>query len=383
MRGEQYLLLPGPTPIPDRVVRAMARPLINHRGPEFKALFLEIVDEVKKVYQTSGNLLIYPSSGTGGLEAAISNFVSPGDKVLVVSIGVFGDRLAEISKAFGAKVEKMDFTWGTSADPQKIKERLDQDVNHEIKAILVTHNETSTGAYNNIKAISAARGNHPALMIVDAVSSLVALEVRMDEWGIDVIVSGSQKAFMVPPGLSFMAFNDRALEVYRRNTNAHYYWDIKTGLSYMEKGETPFTPPISLFFGLHESIKMLKEEGFDNVIARHNNYKNIVRSAVQAMGLKVLAADDCASPVVTSVIAPEGIEANKIRSYMLDKFNVVLSGGQKSLNNIVFRIGHLGYVRELDLLSALGALEITLQKFNYPLELGKGLQKAQEYIARI
>lgn len=380
MIGEQYLLLPGPTPIPGRVTNAMSKPIINHRGPEFKKLFTEVVEGVKKVYHTAGHLLTYPSSGTGAIEAAVANFISPGDKVIVVSIGVFGDRLAEVANAFGAQVEKMDFPWGTAADPQKIRERLAQDVKGEIKAVLVTHNETSTGAFNDIKAIREAMGNHNAIIIVDAVSSLSALELKKDEWNLDVVISGSQKAFMIPPGISFMAFNDRALEAYKRNKNHRFYFDVKTGLEYMSKGETPFTPPITLFFGLHESLKLIHEEGIDNVIKRHTNYRNLVRNAIKEMGLKLLAEDKCASSVVTSVFAPEGIDPIKLRKYLLDEFNVVVSGGQKSLNNMIFRIGHLGYVRELDLLAALAALEITLQQFNYPVELGAGVRKAQEYL---
>lgn len=381
--GEPYLLLPGPTPVPERVARAMNRPMINHRGLEFKGILEDVVAGIKKVYRTQANLLIYPASGTGGLEAAVVNFISPGDKVLALSIGVFGDRFAAIARQFGADVETMSFAWGTGADPQQVKERLLEDKNREIKAILITHNETSTGAFNDLKAIREAMGDHPALLIVDAVSGLAAIDLRMDEWQLDVVVSGSQKAFMIPPGLSFLAFSEKARQVYTNNKNCKYYWDLAEGLKYMEKGQTPFTPPISLYYGLQEALHMMLEEGLDNVIARHKGYRDMVRASIQAIGLNLLAEDRYASSAVTSVVAPEKIGANPIRKYMQEEFNIILAGGQQNLDNVVFRVGHLGYVRELDLLSVLAALEITLVKFDYPLTLGTGLQVAQQAIYKL
>lgn len=380
MIGEQYLLLPGPTPVPERVVRAMSRPLVNHRGPEFKEVILEVTAGVKKVYRTKHHVLIYPASGTGGLEAAIVNFVSPGDKVLAVSIGVFGDRFAEIAGQFGARVDKIDFPWGSSVDPQCVRDVLSRDVNKEYKAILVTHNETSTGVFNDIKAISQARGDHPALLVVDAVSGLAAVDLRMDEWNLDVVVSGSQKAFMIPPGLSFMAFNEKALEIHRSCNNSRYYWDLDLGMKYLEKGQNPFTPPISLYFGLAEALTMLFEEGLDQVLERHCKYRNMVRAAVRSMGLELLADDSCASAAVTSVIAPGRSGANQVRKIMLDEFNIALAGGQLDLDDVIFRLGHLGYVRELDLLSVLAALEIALLKNGFSLEMGQGIKTAQEYL---
>jgi len=380
MKGDQYLLLPGPTPIPERVIRAMSKPMVNHRGSEFKQLLTEVTEGVKRVYRTNQHLLIYPASGTGALEAAVVNFLSPGDKVLAVSIGVFGDRFAKIAAEFGAQVEKMDFAWGEAADPQRIKERLDQDVNREIKAILVTHNETSTGVFNDMQAISAARGDHPALLMVDAISGLAVLDLKMDEWNLDVVVSGSQKAFMIPPGLCFMAFSERALQRHKEAKMPRFYWDISSGLKYLEKGQNPYTPAVSLYYGLSEALQMMQEEGLDNIIERHRGYRDMVRTSVRAMGLKLLARDENASHALTAVVAPEEIGANKIRKYMLDQFNIVLAGGQQSLDNVIFRIGHLGYVRELDLLAALAALEITLQKLGWDVQLGAGVSKAQEFL---
>lgn len=381
MRGDQYLLLPGPTPIPERVVRAMSKPMVNHRGPEFKQLLLEVTEGIKKVYRTKQHVLIYPASGTGALEAAVVNFISPGDRVLAISIGVFGDRFAKIAAEFGARVEKVDFPWGQAADPAVIRGIIAADQDREIKAVLLTHNETSTGVYNDIKAIREALGDHPALVMVDAVSGLAVVDLQMDEWKLDVVVSGSQKAFMIPPGLSFMAFSDRALQVHQQCNNTRFYWDVSAGLKYLEKGQNPYTPAISLYYGLHESLQMMMEEGLDQILERHSNYRNMVRAAVRAMGLGLLADDANASAALTSVVAPESLGANKIRKYMQDEFNIVLAGGQQKLDNVIFRIGHLGYVRELDLLAVLAALEIALVKLGHPLELGAGVHAAQQYIA--
>jgi len=360
----------------------MDRPMINHRGPEFRTIIEEVTAGVKKVYRTKENLLIYPGSGTGGLEAAVVNFISPGDKVLAISIGVFGDRFAEIATRFGARVEKMDFAWGSGADPEKVKARIKQDKNGEIKAVLITHNETSTGAFNDIKTIRQAMGEHPALFMVDAVSGLAALDLRMDEWGLDVVVSGSQKAFMIPPGLSFLAFNQKALQVQQGNTNSRYYWDVGIGLKYQEQGQTAFTPPISLYYGLQEALKMVMEEGLENILIRHANYRDMVRASVSEMGLELFTEDRFASSAVTSIRAPKEIGANRIRKYMLEEFNIILAGGQQSLDDVIFRLGHLGYVRELDIISVLAALELTLLKFKFELKLGAGTKKAQEILLK-
>lgn len=380
MTGEQFLLLPGPTPIPSRVLQAMNRPMVNHRGPAFQAIMQEVTAGVKSIYKTNHNLLIYPSSGSGAMEAAIVNFLSPGDKVLAVSIGVFGERFANIARQFGAVVEEIKVEWGKPADPQMVKDKLNADINKEIKAVLITHNETSTGVFNDIKLFAEARGDHPALFIVDAVSSLAALELDMDEWGLDVVVSGAQKAFMIPPGLSFMAFNDKALRAHKTAKMPKFYWDVTAGLQYLEKGQTPFTPAISLFYGLQESLRMMLEEGLDNIVKRHLVYRDIVRFAIKEIGLELLAPDSHASVAVTSVIAPEGIRASEIRTAMLKDFNIALAGGQKSLADTVFRIGHLGYMRPLDLIAILAALEMTLTRLGFDIKLGSGVKKAQEVL---
>lgn len=378
MEEKQYLMLPGPTPVPPRLLRAMAKPMINHRGPEFKALYEEVIEGLKEVFRTKNDVFIYTAAGTGAMEAAVANFVSPGDKVLVVSIGVFGNRFASIAGRFGAQVEKLDFTWGTAADPDALAERIRADEKKEIKAVFVTHNETSTGVTNDLKALRAALGDHPALFIVDSVSGLGAMELETDLWNLDVVVAGSQKSFMIPPGLSFIAVGPRAWEARAKCRNACFYWDVEAARKSAEKGQTPFTPAIPQIAALAEALKMMRAEGLENIFARHRRLREMTRRGIKAMGLKPLAADDVASAAVTAVLAPEGLEANAIRRVLLKEFNVVVAGGQQSLDNKIFRIGHLGHVGDLEIIAVLAALEMALNRCGFKVELGKGVKAAQE-----
>ncbi len=377
---KQYLLLPGPTPVPSQVLRGLAKPMINHRGPEFKKLLIEVSEGLKEVFSTENEVLVFPSAGTGGMEAAVVNFVSPGEKVLVVSIGNFGDRFAEICRRFGAVVEKMDFPWGTAADPAVLDDRIKKDTGKEIKAVFVTHNETSTGVTNDLPQLRAALGDHPALFIVDSVSGLGAMPLETDAWNLDVVVAGSQKSFMLPPGLSFVSVSKKAWERAAECTNPRYYWDLKAAKEFALKGQTPYTPALPQLTGLVESLKMMKEEGKENVIARHRRLRDMVRSGVRSLGLPLLAEDDVASTAVTAVLAPDGIAADTIRSTMREKFNVVVAGGQNQLKNKIFRIGHLGYVQELDILAALAALEMSLALCGYQVNIGQGVRAAQEVV---
>ena len=378
MEEKQYLMLPGPTPVPPRVLRALAKPMINHRGPEFKTLLSEITAGLKEVFRTENDIIIYPSAGTGGMEAAVANFISPGEKVLVVSIGNFGDRFAEIARRFGARVEKMDFAWGTAADPAALEERLKEDKNKEIKAVFVTHNETSTGVTNDLKALRKAAGEHPALFIVDSVSGLGAMELETDGWNLDVVVAGSQKSFMIPPGLSFIAVSRRAWEAAEKCTNARYYWDIREARKYAEKGQTPYTPALPQLTALAESLRMIKEEGLPRIIARHRRLRDMVRAGVRALGLELLVKDEIASNAVTAVCAPAGIEADAIRRLLRERYGVIVAGGQNKLKNKIFRIGHLGYVCETDILATLAALEMALIGCGFKANLGQGVRAAQE-----
>lgn len=377
---QQYLMLPGPTPVPASVLRALATPMVNHRGPEFKALLEEVTEGVKGVYKTRNQVVIFPAAGTGAMEAAVVNFISPGDRVLAVSIGVFGDRFASIAERFGARVERLSFPWGQAADAEAVRERLQNDRRHEIRAILVTHNETSTGVVNDIRAIRAAAADHPALFMVDAVSGLGAMDLQTDAWQLDVVVSGSQKAFMLPPGLAFVAVSARAMEASRACTSPRYYWDLQSALNYLGKGQTPYTPALSLYYGLRESLRLIDAEGIDGVIARHARYRSMVRAGVKAMGLQLLASDEVASAALTAVVAPPGLGANRIRKALRDRFDVVVAGGQQALDDVIFRIGHLGYVRDLDLLAVLAALEMVLAGLGQEVKLGAGVTAAQRVL---
>ncbi|ABZ83709.1 soluble hydrogenase, small (42 kd) subunit, putative [Heliomicrobium modesticaldum Ice1] len=380
MFEKEYLMLPGPTPVPPRLLRALSEPLINHRGPSFKRLIDEVTEGIRYAYQTKNDVLILPSSGTGGMEAAIVNFLSPGDKVLALSIGAFGDRFATIAQTYGCIVDKVDFEWGTAVDLNVVKAKLAADVNKEYKAILVTHNETSTGVCNDLKGLSEIRGDHPALILVDSVSGLGVMEVKTDEWGLDVIVTAAQKGFMIPPGVAFVSVSPRAWAAYEKSTAPKFYWDLGSAKKFLEKGQTPVTPAIPQLTGLREALQLFREKGREAVFAKQRYLRDITRAGVKALGLKLLADDAVASAAVTAVWAPEGIEAKAINKRMREAHNVVLAGGQKKLENKIFRIGHLGYGQHLDVLATVAALEMTLKELGYPVELGAGVKAAQEVI---
>jgi aspartate aminotransferase-like enzyme len=380
MKEKQLLMLPGPTPVPQEVLQALARPMINHRGPEFKSMLIEAAEGLKEVFCTGQDVLILTGAGTGAMEAAVSNFVSPGDRVLVVSIGAFGDRFAQIAQRFGAQVEKLEFAWGTAADPAALADRIRADVHQEIRAVFVTHNETSTGVTNDIPALRAAVGDHPALFIVDAVSSLGAMPLETDNWNLDVVVAGSQKSFMIPPGLSFACVSSRAWDVAAKCTNARFYWDLGKAREMAAKGQTPFTPAIPQVAALVESLRMIRAEGLPDIFARHRKLREMTRQAVRALGLELLAADAVASTAVTSVLPPAGMEANVLRKMLLERFNVVVAGGQGKLDNKIFRIGHLGYIQGLDIIAVIAALEMTLNICGRKVELGSGVSAAQQVV---
>lgn len=378
MLKKPCLMIPGPTNVPERVLQAMHRPLINHRGPEYEAMFQQISLDIRKIFQTKQPVLIYPSAGTGMMEAAIVNILSPGDKVLALSIGVFGNRLAEIAEKFGAKVEKLEFTWGHQAEPALVAQKLAEDKNHEIKAVLMTHNETSTGVTNDVQALAAACSGHPALRVVDAVSSLGAVDLKMDEWHLDVVFTGAQKALMLPPGLGFLALSEKAWQAQAASTLPKYYWDAALLKKSLAKWQNPYTPPVSLLYGLVESLTMIEEEGLSNVFSRHQLIGKAVRAAVEGLGLGLFADKSGASDTVTSVVVPEGLPAKKIQQHMRDVYGIVLAGGQKQLENKIFRIGHLGYIAPTDILLTIGALELTLTALGKEGLHGKGVKAAQE-----
>ncbi len=373
------LFIPGPTPLTPEVQKALSSPMINHRGPEYEALQKEVLENLRKVFKTSNRVVIFPSAGTGGMEAAIVNFLSPGDKVICASIGVFGDRFASIAKTYGADLIKLDFPLGKAIDPEELKACLD--AHPDAKALLMTHNETSTGVTNDLWAIKEVIGDRDILWIVDAISSLVAIDLPTDELGVDVVVGGSQKAFMIPPGLSFISVSEKALENSERAKMPRFYFDVRSMLKSMERNQTPYTPALPQLFALREALRQILEEGLENVQRRHRMVAETIRRGVKAIGLNIFGEERFASNTVTAIYNPEGVDVRKLRAFLREKFGVVLAGGQGAIQNTIFRIGHLGYVDVMDALTVLSALEIGLKKQGFPLELGQAVRAGEEYIA--
>jgi len=360
------LRTPGPTPLPESVLQAMTRQMTDHRGETFAVLLESVTEKLKHFYQTKNDVLIFPSSGTGGMEAAVVNTLSPGDKVLVVSIGAFGDRFAEIATAFGAKVTKLDFPWGTAADPAAIVAKLDEEP--AFKAVFVTHNETSTGVTNDLESIAKAlrsysngTGRSP-LFIVDAISSLAAIDLQADNWGCDVVVTGSQKSWMIPPGLSFVSVSPAAWEAYASAKMPRYYWDYGKAKKYLEKRQNPFTPPVSLYYALDEALNLMMQEGLQEILTRHKRLGSYFRNSVQQLGLKILPEERSASNVVTAIPVPDGITVKELRRILREEFDIISAGGQGELDGKIFRIGHVGYVSQEDLDEVLDALKIVLSR---------------------
>jgi aspartate aminotransferase-like enzyme len=355
------LRIPGPIPVPDEVLEEMGRPMMNHRGPEFKEILLRVTDRLKQVYATQGDMYILSSSGTGAMEAAVVNTLSPGDRVLAVTVGAFGDRFAKIADVYGADVTVLRFALGLAADPEKIRDALKADPS--IKAVLVTHNETSTGIVNDLAAIGAVvKGEFGKLLLVDGVSSVGSVPVLADEWGVDVMASASQKGWMVPPGLAFLSFSAEAWRAHAEARMPRFYYDVAEYKRYFEIGQPPWTPAVSVHYALDKALDMMLEEGLDEVFARHVRAAERVRAGVAALGLDLLPDLSCASNTITAVKMPEGINGAEMLKTMRQEHDVVLAGGQQSLSGKIFRIGHLGLVSDEDIDGVFTALELTLAK---------------------
>ena len=369
MQGRHFLHIPGPSPIPDRILRAIAMPIIDHRSAEFAALGKTVLEGSKAVFKTRQPVVIYPSSGTGAWEAAIVNTLSPGDTVLMAETGHFATLWKNIATRFGIEVEFIPGDWRRGADPAAIEARLAEDKARRIKAVMVVHNETSTGATSRVaeirKAIDAA--GHPALFMVDTISSLASVDYRHDEWQVDVTVSGSQKGLMLPPGLGFNAVSEKALAASRTNTLPRSYWDWQEMIKLNAGGFFPYTPATNLLYGLKEALTMLQEEGLDQVFARHQRLASACRAAVRAWGLEVLCENPAEqSPVLTAVLMPPSHDADRFRKIALEKFNISLGSGLGKVAGKVFRIGHLGECNELSLLGALTGVEMGLAAAGVP-----------------
>ena len=357
------LRIPGPTPCPPEVLKAMARPMINHRGAEYHQMIADVTQKMKQVFQTKNDLYLLTGSGTGGLEAAVVNMLSPKDKVLSVSIGVFGDRWANIAKTFGADVVKLDFEWGKAADPDVVKKAIQ--ANPDIKAVLVTHNETSTGVTNDLGAISKVVKDAGKLLIVDAISSMSSIDLPVDKWGCDVVVSGSQKGWMVPPGMAMASVSAEAWKAFAQAKMPRFYWDFGKAKSYLEKGENPWTPAVSIVFAFSVALDMLLKEGLENTFKRHARVAQMTRDGIKAMGLPLFADPAHASNTVTSVSIPAGLDGKKLRQLLQSEHGIVLAGGQQTLDGKIFRIGHLGLVTEKDIKEVLAGIKTTLPKAGF------------------
>jgi alanine-glyoxylate transaminase/serine-glyoxylate transaminase/serine-pyruvate transaminase len=369
--GRHFLQIPGPTNVPDQALRAMAAPTIDHRGPEFAALGLHLLDAIKPVFGTTGPVVIYPASGTGAWEAALVNTLSPGDRVLCFETGHFATLWQNMATGLGLHVDFVPGDWRHGADPQTVEERLAADTSRSIKAVCVVHNETSTGVTSRVADIRRAidMAGHPALLLVDTISSLGSIDYRHDEWGVDVTVAGSQKGLMLPPGLSFNAVSAKALDASRTAALPKSFWDWKPIIEANKSGFFPYTPATNLLYGLDEALRMLEAEGLPAVFARHTRHAEATRAAVRAWGLEVLCADEREySGSLTAVLMPEGHDADKVREIILERFDMSLGTGLGRLAGRVFRIGHLGHFNDLTLAGTLAGVQMGLQLAGTPIE---------------
>jgi len=373
---KQYLLSPGPTPIPNEVALAMAETMIHHRTPQFNQIFNEAREGLKKLFATKNDVLILASSGTGAMEASVANLFSPGDKVLVINGGKFGERWVNISNAYGLTPIEMNVEWGQAVKVADVEKQLKADP--DIQGVMIQASETSTTVLHPVKEIAALTKNGP-LFLVDGVTAVGVVPLPLDEWGIDVLVTGSQKAMMLPPGLGFIALSERAWEKTKKAKLPRFYFDLNLERKNQQKGSGAFTPAVSLIFGARASLQLMQREGMQNVYARHDRLCRATRAAATALGLKLLAPDS-PSPAATGIYLPAGIDAEAVLEYLRDKMNITLAEGQDQLKGKVIRIAHIGYMGAFDVITAVAALEMALRKFGVEMPFGKGVAAAQEVL---
>ena len=352
--------VPGPTPCPPEVLQAMAWQMINHRGPEFQKLLHDVTAKMKQLFQTKDDLYLLTCSGTGGLEAAIVNTLSPRDKVLSVTVGVFGERFTSIAEEFGAEVIPLRFEYGQSADPDEVRRALQKESG--IKAVMVTHNETSTGVTNDLATISGVVKEFDKLLLVDAISSMGSIDLPVDKWHCDVAVTGSQKGWMVPPGMAMVSVSQEAWQAHAKAKMPRFNWDFARAQKYLEIGQTPWTPAVSIVFGLSVALDMMLKEGLSNIFARHIRVGNAAREGVKSLGLSIFPDEKCASNTVTAVSVRDGMDVKEMLKILREQYQIVLAGGQQSLQGKIFRIGHLGLVTEEDIKEIISALKEVLPK---------------------
>jgi len=375
---KRYLLAPGPTPVPPEALLAMAMPIIHHRSPDF----LPVLESAKKglqwLCQTKNDVLIICSTGTGGMVGAVNNFFSPGDKALVINAGNFGERWTKICKAYNLSVEEIKIDWGYTVKTEEIEKALKKDPS--IKGVFVQASETSTGVYHDIKSIASVVKKHDnTLLIVDAISALVAHDLRMDEWGIDVLIGGSQKGLMLPPGLAFVGISEKAWAFAEKSTSPKFYFNFRKERESLAKNQTNFTSPVTLIIGLNESLKMLQAEGLQNAFARHEKLAIATRAAVKALGLEMFTKES-PSNSVTAISAPTGIDGQEIYKNLRVKYGITAAGGQGHVKGKIFRIAHLGYAGTFDVINAIAGVEMVLKGMGHPLKLGTGVAVAQELL---
>jgi aspartate aminotransferase-like enzyme len=371
MTFQSQLRIPGPTPLPERVVRSMQRPMIDHRGPEFAAILAEITAGAKRVFKTSNDVLFLTSSGSGGLESAVANLVSPGDEVVAAVCGLFGERFAALASAYGADVVRLEFEWGQPVDPDDLASVLDR--HPKAKVVLLTHNETSTGLTNPIQALARIAHKAGRIVVVDGVSSISSIAIETDAWGIDVAVSGSQKGWMAPPGLALVSVSDRAWEHQAQSRSPRFYFDWKESKVWAEKGMTPFTPAISVVFALQEGLHMLEEEGLDAVYERHDHMGRITQAGLTALGFQLYAREGFRSSTVTSAVPMPGLDVAALRKVLNDKYGVVIGGGQGKMTGKMIRVGHLGAIAAGDVVQVVWAIEQALEELDIAPADGRGV----------
>jgi aspartate aminotransferase-like enzyme len=371
MTFSSQLRIPGPTPLPDRIVRAMSRPMIDHRGPEFAAILSEITAGAKRVFKTSNDLLLLTSSGTGGLESAVANLVSPGDEVVVALCGNFGERFAALAAAYGAEVHRLEFEWGRPVDPGELKSFLQRHPTAQV--LLLTHNETSTGLTNPLRELARVGRDADRIVVVDGVSSISSIEIETDAWGVDVAVSGSQKGWMAPPGFALVSVSDRAWAQQARARSPRFYFDWKESKTWAEKGMTPFTPAVPVAFAMQEGLRMIEEEGLSNVYERHARLARATQAGLQALGFELYAQEGYRSNTVTSAVPPHGLDVNALRKVIDTRYGVVIAGGQGKMAGKMVRVGHLGAVAEGDVVQVIWAIEQALEELDIAPADGRGV----------
>ena len=379
MAEKRYLMTPGPTPVPPEVSAALGRPVVHHRGPDFKRVYAECLERLRQVFRTESEVLLFGGSGTGALESAVSNLCSPGERVLVVSAGYFGERWAAIASAYGADVDHLRYAWGEAPAAEEVAARLRE---REASVVFFTHSETSTGVVADVQALAAASREAGALSAVDAISSLGAVPLETDAWGIDVVTTGSQKALMTPPGLALLSASPGAWEKSASAKSPRYYWDWARTSKGQGTLDPPYTPPVSLVAGLDVALGMLLEEGLDNVFDRHIRLGRACREGVKAMGLELFSPDDDSSAVVTAIRTPEGLDSGELVLLLRDRHGVTLAPGQGELKGKVFRIGHIGYYDVFDITTALAAVELALGEMGADVERGVAVTHALEAFER-